>query len=220
MNRSKIFSIIILLFLTIMPLAPIQADPPSHAPVQTISSRIMGMTNRHPVPAANEVYKDNILLTISYLVGETKQGTEIDWDAVRRLGTRRFIVPTGRTFAFHDSVLPQYANRLAGSTNAHFGGHEGFKSDGYLMGTGVCHLASLIGWAAKDAKLDVVAPTNHDFAAIPDIPREHGVAIYSIPNSAAGAAQNLYVTNTLGHDVVFELHYDGLALSATVTSAR
>lgn len=180
----------------------------------------MGMNNRHPAPSANDVYKDNILLTISYLTGETKAGGAVDWDLVRRPGVRRYTLPAGRTFAFHDGVLPEYTGRLAGTTNAHFGGHEGFRSDGYLMGNGVCHLASLMGWAAKDAKLDVVAPTNHDFAVIPEVPREHGVAIYSMPDTpAGGATQNLYVTNTLGRDVTFEFKYDGASLTIAVISA-
>jgi len=99
---------------------------------------------------------------------------------------------------------------LAATTNAHFNHQEGFKSDGYLMGNGVCHLASLIYWAAKEAGLEAYAPTNHDFALIPEISKEYGVSIYSTPGkSLTSEKQNLYITNNYDHPVIFEFVYNG-----------
>lgn len=218
MKRHIIFSIILAAFLTLIPW-PTQRIHSEAQAYKVIGSRTMGMTNRHPQPYANEVYRDNILLTIAYMTGREAHGGAVDWDTVRRPGTYRWTLPSGQTFAYHDSVLPEFSGRLAGTTNAHFGGHEGFKSDGFLMGNGVCHLASLIAWAAKDARLEVVAPTDHDFAPIPDVPQEYGVAIYSMPGQpSVGGPQNLYVTNNKGHDITLEFTYDGAALTVSVVA--
>ncbi len=217
MKRYQLLTIITALVLVLFPWKQLKADPAAHS-VKKIASKTMSMTDRHPAAAANEVYKDNILLALSYMRGETKQSGAIDWAAVRRPQTFTWTLPAGQTLAFHDGVLPEFKDTLAGTSNAHFGGNEGFKSDGYLMGNGVCHLASLMDWAAKEANLRVTAPTNHDFAAIPGVPREYGVAIYSMPESPeSGANQNLYVTNTLGHDVTFEFNYDGTNLTVNVS---
>lgn len=221
MKKHQLIAFILISALLFYPLhilkADLSADDRAVRQLQIIGSRTMSLDTRHPAPYANEVYRDNILLTISYMTGQTKPGQTIDWEAVRRPGSYKWILPAGRTFAFHDGVLPQFQNSIAGTTNAHFGGNEGFKSDGYLVGNGVCHLASLMGWTAKDAKLDVVAPTNHDFAVIPEVPREQGIAIYSTPdNPAAGVTQNLYVTNNTGHEVAFTFTYDGHSLTAAV----
>jgi vancomycin resistance protein YoaR len=101
--------------------------------------------------------------------------------------------------------------------NAHFNYDDGFKSDGYLTGDGVCHLASIIYWAAKDAGLAALAPTNHNFATIPEVPKEYGVAIYYIPGSHdTNAKQNLYITNTFDKPVQFAFAYDGTSLTVKV----
>lgn len=66
---------------------------------------------------------------------------------------------------------------------------EGLISDGYLTGDCVCHLASLIYWAARDAGLTALAPTNHDFTTIPEVPKEYGVSIYFTPGAREANAQ-------------------------------
>lgn len=210
MKKLHVQIVIVILFLVIFPWKSLMADPSSHE-VRKIASESMSLDNRHPVPASNEVYRDNILLTLSYMSGQTKHGGAIDWAAVRRPQTYTWTLPAGKTLAFHDGVLPEFKSTLSGTTNAHFGANEGFKYDGGLMGMGVCHLASLMDWAAKDANLGVTAPTNHDFAAIPGVAREYGVAIYS-----PGENQNLYVTNTLSHNVTFQFVYDGSNLTVNV----
>ena len=82
---------------------------------------------------------------------------------------------------------------------------------------GVCHLASVINWAAKDAGLNPVAPTNHDFFAINEIPKEHGVAIYADPGSVGvSSKQNLYITNRKDNAVTFKFNFDGDNLKVSV----
>ncbi|HKC05172.1 MAG TPA: VanW family protein, partial [Patescibacteria group bacterium] len=80
------------------------------------------------------------------------------------------------------------------------------------VGDGVCHLASLISWAAKDAGLDVYVPARHDFAKINDVPKEYGVSINS--NKPYG---NLYITNNFDKPVTFNFNYDGTNLTVSVS---
>jgi hypothetical protein len=179
----------------------------------------MSLENRYPVASVSQVFKDNILLNMAYLDGTVTDAKNIDWTKVEQSFTSKFTLQPNQTFAFHDAVLPQYTGKVAFTTDAHFNSQDGFKSDGYLYGDGVCHLASLINWAAKDAGLDVVAPTNHNFANIPEIPKEYGVAIYYDPNNnSAGARENLYITNNKNKPVNFEFTYKDGVLSVSVTT--
>ena len=184
-----------------------------------LSTHEMSLENRYSVASVSKVFKDNILLNMAYLDGTVSSAKDIDWTTVEQSFTSQFTLQPNQTFAFHDAVLPQYTGKVALTTDAHFNSQDGFKSDGYLYGDGVCHLASLINWAAKDAGLDVVAPTNHNFANIPEIPKEFGVAIYYDPNNtAAGARENLYITNNKDKPVNFEFTYKDGVLSVSVTT--
>src|SRR5258708_7217535 len=129
----------------------------------------MFLGDRYAIPSVNDVFRDNILLTLGYMSGAVKNAQDINWDTIHKPTTYDVVLQPGEVFAFHDDVLPEVAGKKIFTTNAHFDGSEGFRSDGYLYGDGVCHFASLINWAARDAGLKVVAPTRHDFARIPDI---------------------------------------------------
>lgn len=168
----------------------------------------ISLEKRYEDKYVNDVFKDNILLNISYLSGKITKREDINWEDIDKPFSYRFILPPGKTFAFHEDVLSQYKDTLVKTTNAHFNYDDGFKSDGYLMGDGVCHLASLIYLVAKNAGLDAYAPTNHNFAVIPEIDREYGVSIYKMPEqTSANAMQNLYVTNNKKNAVVFDFNY-------------
>lgn len=184
---------------------------------ETLATQQISLENRYPVKSVSDIFRDNILLNIAYLSGEVKSAQDINWDKIKKPFTYSFILEPGKTFAFHDDVSEQYKNNLVKTTNAHFNAQDGFKSDGYLYGDGVCHLASLIYWVAKDAGLEALAPTNHYFMAIPEISREYGVSIYSNPFSkGANTQQNLYVTNNKSKPVSFKFEYDGVNLQASV----
>lgn len=173
-----------------------------------LSSHEISLENRYPVKSVSDVFKDNILLNMAYMEGRVPSKDQINWDEIRKPFTYQFRLEKGQTFAFHDDVLPEYKDKVVKTTNAHFNGQEGFKTDGYLYGDGVCHLASLIYWVAKDAGLDAKAPVNHDFMAIPEISREYGVSIYSNPYSkGANSQQNLYITNSKEKSVEFKFEY-------------
>lgn len=175
-----------------------------------LSDHQISLENRQPDRFVNSVFKYNILLTLAYLKGDPKTDLE-------KLNKVEFRLEPGQTFAFHEDTLDKYSPTLVKVTGAHFGGNDGFKSDGYLMGDGVCHLASLIYQVAKQAGLQTEAPVNHNFAVINQIPKEYGAAIYFNPGSkTANARQNVYVTNDKDYPVIFRFDYDGdnLKLSA------
>lgn len=178
---------------------------------QLLSSHSMSLDDRYPVPSVNKVFKDNILLTLAYMSGAVKNSSQINWDSVRKPSQYVMTLNPGEVFAFDDSVLPEFAGKQIITTNAHFGADQGFEYDGDLYGDGVCHFATLINWAARDAGLQVVAPTPHNFAKIPDIDPKYGTAIY-----AGDPEQNLYVENNFDKPVKLVFTYANDTLTVSV----
>lgn len=192
---------------------------PNKPSEQVLSSRSISLEKRYSNKFVNDVMKDNILLNIAYMEGKVGKDAAINWQEIEKPFHYSFTLKPNETFAFHDDVLPEYQGKIAKTTNAHFNSQEGFKSDGYLVGDGICHLASIIYWAAKDAGLEVKAPTNHDFMPIPQIPKEFGVAIYDFPGqSYSNQVQNLYITNNKNTAIEFKFDYDGETLTVSVTA--
>lgn len=188
---------------------------------QVLSAHTISLENRYPIKSVSDVFKYNILLNIAYLKGEVKTTKDINWDQIKKPFKFAFALDKGKTFAFHDDLLDQYKSTVIKTTQAHFNAQEGFKTDGYLFGDGVCHLASLIYWVAKDAGLSANAPTNHDFMTIPEISREYGVSIYNNPFSkGSNAQQNLYITNNKDKAIVFKFEYDGVNLKVSAVEAN
>lgn len=174
-----------------------------------LAQRAFSLADRYAVPSVNEIFKYNILLTLHYMDG-TITKKDYEDDTITKPSSYTFTLQPKQTFAFHNDVLSQYKQTLVKTTKANFGADQGFKSDGYLVGDGVCHLASLINWTAKDAGLTVYAPTNHNFATIPDVPKEYGVAIYDQHTQPmASGQQNLYITNNQDTPITFNFVYDG-----------
>lgn len=176
-----------------------------------IASHSISLKNRYGNNFVNEVFKDNILLTMAYLDGKVKSKGEINWEEIRKPFHYEFSLKPGERFVFHDKTLDKYKDHIVKMTNTHFNYQEGFKSDGYLTGDGVCHLASLFYWTAKDAGLEAVSPTNHDFAVIPEVPKEFGVSIFY-----ADPSQNLYILNTKNKPATFIFDYKNDTLTASV----
>ncbi len=182
-----------------------------------VAQKEMSLDNRYEDKFVNDVFKNNILLNLAYLNGKVSSPKDIKWDEIKKPFQYEFKLDPNKTFAFHSDVEDKYKDSLVKTTNAHFNAQEGFKTDGYLFGDGVCHLASLINWVAKEAGLSVEAPTNHSFANIPDVPKEFGVSIYSNPGtSASNALQNLYITNNKGKPISFKFEYQDDKLKVSV----
>lgn len=190
--------------------------PNASQETQRLASKELNLENRQVDRWVNSVFKDNILLNLAYLKGDAKPN-QINWAEVKASKSFEFKLEPNQTFAYHGQIAPEYKDKVVKTTNANFNGAQGFKSDGYLMGDGVCHLASLIYWVAKDAGLDADAPVNHDFAKINDVPSEYGVAIYNDPSSpSVGEKQNLYITNNKGKAITFKFDYSEKQVKVTI----
>ena len=186
---------------------------PNHvlAPQRPIASREFSLEKRY-----YPVQKENILLNLAYMNGNIDSAEDINWDEIQKPQTYSFRLNPGESFAFHDSTLPEYKN-VVKTTNAHFNSMEGFRSYGYLIGDGVCHLASLMYWTALDAGLKTEAPASHNFMLIPGIDRKYGVSIFSNPRGFGDAKQNLYITNNKQNPVEFDFDYNGKDLKVSVS---
>ncbi len=188
-----------------------------HKNEAVLSTHEISLNNRYPNQSVNEVFKENILLNLAYLRGSIALRKPIVWSRIKEPFTYSLILKPGDVFAFHDDVLPDFNTGKIKTTNAHFNSSEGFKSDGYLVGDGVCHLASLMYWVAKDANITSQAPTNHDFANIPEVPREFGVSIYHAPGEkTANEQQNLYIKNDKNKPIAFVFSYENDRLQVAV----
>ncbi len=206
-------TLILAVVMSVLPVTQTQVMPVSEPKVLAVHE--FSLENRYPTPYVNDVFKDNILLTISYAVGKQIDPKDINWDNIGKPFKYTLSLKPGETFAFHEDVLPNYTGKVAKTTNAHFNASDGFKSDGYLMGDGVCHLASILYWVAKDAGLDTLAPTRHDFAPVPQVPQEFGVSIYNNGTKGTGSnqSQNLYITNNKDKTIAFVFDYNGDTLT-------
>ncbi len=216
MILTYLLATITALFVHTVPMSPVLpiATPTPHI----LASKEYSLSDRYSNTFVNDVFADNILLTLNYMSGDIKQGQKVDWDTVHKENEYTFTLNPGKTFAFHDEVMDQYKDSVVKTTNAHFNSYEGFKSDGWLVGDGVCHLASFINVVSKEAGLGVNAPTRHDFAAIPDVSRADGTAIFYVPGEkGTSSRQNLYVTNTTTKTVAFVFKHvqDKLDISIT-----
>lgn len=182
-----------------------------------LASRSYSMEDRYNVASVNQVFKDNILLSLKYMDGSVKAKGDISWPEIEKPFHTEFTLKPGEVFTFHDEILPEYKGKVVKTTNAHFNSTDGFVSDGYLVGDGVCHLASFIHWVALDAGLTSVSLASHDFAKINDVPREYGVSIKYMPGEPANSSrQNLYVTNNQNKPVTFLFDYNGTDLEVKV----
>ncbi|HZE87275.1 MAG TPA: VanW family protein [Methylomirabilota bacterium] len=217
--KYKIFLLfIIILFIMVLPVKALPSVTKVYSSNEhLLSQHTMSLEDRYANKSVNDVFKDNILLTIAYLSGKVKDPAKIDWNQVRSNSEYNLVLNPGEVFAFHDDVLPEFDGKTIKTTNAHFGPSEGFVSDGFLYGDGVCHFASLINWAARDAGLKVTAPTNHDFANIPDVPKENGTAIYTTAGkSSASELQNLYFENNFDKPVHMVFTYANNTLTISL----
>ena len=197
------------------PLSPLAKQPDAGT---LLASHGMSMDNRYPVQSVADIFRDNILLPLHYMSGQVTQPSQINWDEIRKPYKYEFVLKPGEVFAYHDDVLPEYQGNVAMTTKAHFNAQEGFLSDGFLYGDGVCHFASLMNWVGQDAGLKVDARVNHDFANIPEISREYGTSIITNPSGSSlnEQMQNLYITNTSDKPVRFVFEYDGEEMKMSI----
>jgi len=185
--------------------------------VRILARKEYSLADRYNNSFVNSVFSDNILLTLAYMTNVATQNEKVNWEKVDGNFTYKLVLQPNQTFAFHDQVLKQYKGKIAETTNAHFDSSEGFKSDGWLVGDGVCHLASFMNVVAQQAKLSVVAPTPHNFEKIADVPKQYGVSIYYMPgNPTSSGLQNLYITNPYNKPIVFVFNHKNNELKISI----
>src|SRR5581483_2070204 len=97
--------------------------------VQILSQKDYSLADRYNNAFVNSVFSDNILLTLAYMRGSVHAGQQVNWNSVKKDFTYTLIIKPGKTFAFHDDVLPQYKTSDVNTTHAHFDSAEGFKYD-------------------------------------------------------------------------------------------
>lgn len=81
--------------------------------------KVLSLTNRYPNPQVNQVFADNIVLTLHFLKSDVEQGKSIDWEKIRQPFEVSFTLEPGETFAFQNAVLPQTTSIVV-TTNATF----------------------------------------------------------------------------------------------------
>lgn len=185
-----------------------------------LASHELDLTTRLPDPTGAEIFADNILLSLHYGKGDANEmvdGAKTDWDKVREPFEFSFTLKPNETFAFHNNILPEYQSLVVKTLNSKFFMDEGYKSLGGLGGNGVCHLATLVNWVARDAGLEVTAKVNHDFYPVPGIAREYGTAIFYAEGANGNSQnQNLYITNNFDMPVVFNFRSDNKKVVLTI----
>lgn len=191
----------------------------------------MDLSKRYEDQWVNEVFSDNIRLGLWKLqevskvpevpkvseVSNVSKVDKIDWEKVRKDFNVSFVLKPGEVFAFHDQILPEYKDRVVKTMGSHFIAEEGYRSSGYLYGDGVCHLASLLNWAASKAGLKVVAKADHSFRPIFGVPKDYGTSIrYDKAGGLNTQNQNLYITNTFDYPVEFKFEIKGEMLEIKI----
>jgi hypothetical protein len=195
---DTVIAIFALLSAVILPVDVQQAgflSPISQQQERVLAQHQLDLTQRHPTASINQVFVDNILLSLRYLKGSASLPP--DWENIRQPFVVSFTLQPGETFAFHPKVPPK-TSKPAVTMNSRFFIQEGYRTAGGIGGNGVCHLASFINWAASQAGLEVKARVNHNFAPVPGIPRQFGTTIF-YPHPA----KNLYLKNTLNFPIIF-----------------
>lgn len=176
-------------------------SPLSTRQEKVLAEHVLELKNREKSPFVNQVFADNILLSLHRL----KNGSTslpVDWEKIRQPFEVSFTLQPGESFAFHKNVAKEFSQPTI-SMNSRFFTDEGYKAVGGLGGNGVCHLASLITWVASDSGLEVVAKTRHNFAPVPGVPEQFGTSIRS-----QSPVQNLYIENNQEFPVVFRFEAD------------
>jgi hypothetical protein len=170
-------------------------SPVSETREEVLAEHFLDLNTRSESETINEVFKFNVLHALAFF-GDS------------------FVLEPGEVFAFHDNVLPEFKDFPLKTGWTRYTAKEGYQTILGLPGNGVCHLASLMNWTASDAGLGVVAKVNHNFAPIPEMPKENGTSIKYLPSGSNSQNQNLYIKNTFDFPVkfVFETSEDSVNL--------
>jgi vancomycin resistance protein YoaR len=171
---------------------------------ETLSEGVLDLSTRNPSEAINQGFKENILVNLDYLYKDRA----------------RIIIRPGEVFAFHKNIHPDFRGSVIVTQESEYKASEGYKLIAGLYGNGVCHLATLMNYAASQAGLEVTAMVSHDFAPVPGIDRKYGTSIKFSPNiGGTSERQNLYIKNTKDYPVEFKFSQQGDVLKFAVVKS-
>jgi hypothetical protein len=200
MIKQQIIGLITLVSTALTPASQAMGELLSPLPAikeEVLAEHFLDLKVRSESDAVNEVFKDNILLALEYY-------------------GYSFILKPEEVFAFHANIASEFADLPVKTGGTNYTAKEGYKTILGLPGNGVCHLASLMNWTAADAGLEVTARVNHDFAPIPEVPREYGTSIRYMPAGGNSQNQNLYIKNTFDFPVKFVFTTDSESVSLKI----
>ena len=202
----------------VSPISAVQLVDKTIQEEQILAGHFLDLNKRHKVESVNQIFSDNILLTLHYLKGDIDQLVKdpskklnqgnIFWEEIEEPFIVSFTLEPGEVFAFHSNISKEYRDEKIKTFGLEFFAKEGFKAAGGLYGNGICHLASLMNWAASEAGLEVVGKVRHNFAPVEGVPEEYGTSIRYRENGGDSQNQNLYIKNTSDYPVVFEFKVD------------
>jgi vancomycin resistance protein YoaR len=176
-------------------------DMISHFKWEKVASESIDLSFRYPEQGISEGFKENILIAVNYL---------------NKINNGVIVLNPGEVFSFHKNILPEYENQKVITQESGFMVKDGYKSVAGLGGNGVCHLASLMNWTAREAGLEVRSEVDHNFAQIPGIDPQYGTSIKYVPSGGLNSQrQNLYIKNNKEYPVwfLFELEGENLGFS-------
>ncbi|MGI5826190.1 MAG: VanW family protein [Patescibacteria group bacterium] len=170
-------------------------------PKEVLAEGVLDLSSRNPNKSINEGFKENILVNLGYLYKDRD----------------RLILQPGEVFAFHKNIHPDFKDAVIVTQESEYRSSEGYKPVAGLYGNGVCHLATLMNYAASQAGLEVMAMVSHDFAPVPGIDRKYGTSIKFYPNiGGTSERQNLYIRNTKDSPVEFKFSQEGDLLKLAI----
>ena len=97
-------------------------------PNVVLATHSFSLEDRYGNTFVNDVFKDNILLTLAYMDGSVKAKGDISWDKVSPLSATNLPFCPGRNLLSMIRLYPIYKGDVVKTTNAHFNWNDGFKS--------------------------------------------------------------------------------------------
>ncbi|MBL7150763.1 VanW family protein [Candidatus Microgenomates bacterium] len=203
MIKEQVIGLIALVSTVLTPLnqkAGELLSPLSETQEEILAEHDLNLETRAKGPYVNEVFKFNILHAID-------------------LYNNGFVLQPNEVFAFHENIRLEFNDLPVKTGWTKYTAKEGYKTVLGLPGNGVCHLASLMNWVSSEAGLEVIARVNHNFAPVPEVPKEYGTSIrYMRDGSRNTKNQNLYIKNIFDFPVEFVFETDNRGVNLKILS--
>ncbi|MBI2404815.1 hypothetical protein HYV22_01395, partial [Candidatus Gottesmanbacteria bacterium] len=84
-----------------VPIVPISAVLSS----KVLAEKSFSLETRSGDKFVNDIFKDNILLTLAYMDGKVTKASDINWEAIEKPQEFALTLKPGEVFTFHEDVL-------------------------------------------------------------------------------------------------------------------